>query len=77
MIQDLAEEAIMPTLYPVARISVVAAGSIPAQLLELDRPLHIVVAGADTPDPWHPGRRLGDVGANTLTLEQFRSGSRS
>lgn len=77
MIQDLAEEAIMPTLYPVARISVVASGPIPAHMLELDRPLHIIVAGADTPDPWHPGRRLGDVGANTLTLEQFRSGSRS
>jgi superfamily II DNA/RNA helicase len=76
MIQDISEEAATPTQYPVARISVATGGYIPPHLLELERPLHIVVAAASMPDPWHPGRRIGDVGVNTLTLEQFRSGSR-
>ena len=76
MLQDLDEEAKAPPRYPVARVSVLPEGGVPAYLLELERPLHIVVASASTPDPWHPGRRLGDVGSNILTLEQFRSGSR-
>ena len=76
MIQNLDEEARAPGRYPVARVSVVAEGGVPPYLLELDRPLHIVIAAASTPDPWHPGRRLGEVGTNILTLEQFRSGSR-
>ncbi|RYG87879.1 MAG: ATP-dependent DNA helicase RecQ [Alphaproteobacteria bacterium] len=76
MIQDLEDEAGFPTRYPVARISVLANGAVPPHLLDLERPLHIVIAPASTPDPWHPHRRIGEVGANILTLEQFRSGSR-
>lgn len=76
MLQNIDEEAVTPPRYPVIRASVVAEGGVPPYLIELDRPLHIIIAPASTPDPWHPGRLLGDVGSNILTLEQFRSGSR-
>lgn len=76
MLQDLEEEAKAPPPYPVARISVLTEGSVPAYLLDLERPLHIIIAPTSTPDPWHPARRLGEVGSNVLTLEQFRSGTR-
>lgn len=76
MLQDLEDEATAPPRYPVARVSVISESRVPPYLLELDRPLHIIIAPASTPDPWHPGRLLGDVGSNILTLEQFRSGSR-
>lgn len=76
MLQNIDEEAVTPPRYPVIRASVVSEGGVPPYLIELDRPLHIIIAPASTPDPWHPGRLLGDVGSNILTLEQFRSGSR-
>ncbi len=76
MLQTLDEEPKAPPCYPVARISVLSEGAVPPHLAELARPLHILVGTASISDPWHPGRRLGDVGSNTLTLEQFRSGSR-
>ena len=76
MLQCLDEEAKTPPRYPVPRISVVTGGVIPPYLLDLQRPLHLILASSSTPDPWRPGRRLGDVGTNVLTLEQFRSGTR-
>jgi hypothetical protein len=76
MLQNLDLEYKAPPPYPVARISVLMEGNVPSYLLDLERPLHIIVAPTSTPDPWHPGRRLGEVGSNVLTLEQFRSGTR-
>jgi ATP-dependent DNA helicase RecQ len=76
MLQTLDLEHKAPPPYPVARISVLMEGDVPSYLLDLERPLHIIVAPTSTPDPWHPGRRLGEVGSNILTLEQFRSGTR-
>ncbi|MDB5470153.1 MAG: ATP-dependent helicase RecQ [Caulobacter sp.] len=76
LVQDLEEEARFPTRYPVGRISIVDGATMPPHLLELERPLHLIIAPASTHDPWHPHRRLGDVGDNSLTIEQFRAGSR-
>ena len=76
MLQDFDQEAKSPAPYPVVRISVVTHGTVPSYLLELERPLHIIIAPTSTPDPWHPDRCLGEVGSNVLTLEQFRSGTR-
>lgn len=66
----------LPTA-PLIRVSVLSEQDPPPlHVFEMSRPLHLVVASASLSDPYHPGRYLGDVGANTLTLEQFRSGAR-
>lgn len=75
-LQDLEEEARAPTHYPLIRATVVDTGAVPPHIFGLVRPLHLIIAPASTPDPWHPGRRFGEVGPNSLTLDQFRSGVR-
>jgi superfamily II DNA helicase RecQ len=76
LLETLEDEARNPTNAPLLRLSILSEHDCPAHVFELARPLHLIVARATLADPYHPGRRLGDVGTNTLTLEQFRSGAR-
>lgn len=76
LVQTLEDEIRSPSLIPLIRASIPDNVSMLRHALELSRPMHLVVAPASLPDPHHPGRLLGDVGANTLTLEQFRAGAR-
>ena len=81
LMQDLEEEEVRgPTSYQLARASVWDAGGqqpIPRFLFGMDRPLHVILVAATTPDPWHPQRRLIDTGANVLSFDQFKSGVRA
>jgi superfamily II DNA/RNA helicase len=76
LVQTLEDESRRPSLIPLIRASIPDDVNMLRHALELSRPLHLVVASASMPDPHHPDRLLGDVGANTLTLEQFRAGAR-
>jgi superfamily II DNA or RNA helicase len=76
LLDTLEDEARSPTNTPLLRLSILSEQAVPAHVFELARPLHLIVARASLADPYHPGRRLGDVGTNTLSLEQFRSGAR-
>lgn len=76
-LETLEDEARSPTSAPLIRVSILSElDPAPPHVFEIERPLHIVVASEALVDPHHPGRRLGEVGANTLTLEQFRAGAR-
>jgi ATP-dependent DNA helicase RecQ len=76
-LETLEDEAKSPASAPLTRVSILSEQDpLPLHVFELARPLHLVIAAASLADPYHPGRRLGEVGANTLTLEQFRSGAR-
>lgn len=77
VLQTLEDEARNPTSAPLPRVSILSEPDMPSvHVFDLARPLHLIVARASLRDPYHPGRRLGEVGTNTLTLEQFRSGAR-
>lgn len=76
LLETLEDEVRSPTNTPLLRLSILSEQVSPAHVFELARPLHLIVARASLADPYHPGRRLGDVGTNTLSLEQFRSGAR-
>lgn len=77
LLQSLEEEAQRTSAYPLARATVVTGGRVPEAMLLLDRPLHVILLPASTPDPFHPERRLIDTGANVLTIDQFKLGARS
>src|SRR6185295_10589952 len=77
LLQSLEEEAQRASAYKLARASVVTGGKVSEAMLLLDRPLHILLVRSSTPDPFHPGRRLTETGANILTVDQFRLGARS
>jgi ATP-dependent DNA helicase RecQ len=77
LVQSLEEEAAsQPTVYRVARASVIDDHVSAEPLMLLDRPLHLIIATASAADPFHPGRRLIETGNNTLTCDQFRAGAR-
>lgn len=77
LLDTLEDEVRIPPSAPLARVSILSERDPPPlHVFEMVRPLHLIVAAASLVDPYHPGRRLGDVGVNTLTLEQFRSGAR-
>ncbi len=77
LLETLEDEVRSPSTAPLIRVSILSEQDpLPLHVLEISRPLHVIIASASLADPYHPGRRLGDVGANTLTLEQFRSGAR-
>ncbi|ESY79308.1 DEAD/DEAH box helicase [Mesorhizobium sp. LNHC221B00] len=77
LLETLEDEVRSPSTAPLIRVSILSEQSPPPHhVFEISRALHLIVASASLADPYHPGRRLGEVGANTLTLEQFRSGAR-
>lgn len=77
LVQSLEEEAAsQPTVYRVARATVISEGVSAEPLMLLDRPLHIIVATPSAADPFHPSRRLIETGTNILTFDQFRAGAR-
>lgn len=77
LLQSLEEETQRTSAYPLARATVVTGGQLPETLLLLDRPLHVILLPASTPDRLHPERRLVDTGSNVLTIDQFKQGARS
>jgi superfamily II DNA helicase RecQ len=77
LLQSLEEEVHRTSSYSLARATVFTAHRIPEAILLLDRPLHVILLPASTPDPFHPVRRLVDTGANVLTIDQFKLGARS
>jgi ATP-dependent DNA helicase RecQ len=76
-LQDLAEDRQRPSSYQLPRATLFDAIEIDRGLLELRRPIHVIVASRAAQDPAHPLRRLGDTGTNSITLEQFLRGARS
>lgn len=77
LMQSIEEEAIRPSSYRVPRVTLLCGGSVPPHILLLDRPLHVILAPASTPDPLHAGRRLADTGTNVLSFDQFKLGARA
>lgn len=79
LIQSLDEETEThrTSTYALARATVITERHVPEAMLLLDRPLHIVLLPSETPDPFHPGRRIVDTGENVLTIDQFKLGARS
>jgi ATP-dependent DNA helicase RecQ len=76
-LQELAEDRRRPSSYQLPRATVLDTLEIDIRLLELRRPIHVVIASDAAQDPAHPLRRLGDTGTNSVTLEQFLRGARS
>ena len=76
LVQSLEEEALRPSSYKVARATLLSGSTVPSHIPLLDRPLHIVLTPASTPDPLHIGRRFIDTGSNILSLDQFKLGVR-
>lgn len=77
LIQSLEEEAASrPTVYRLARASVMNDQVSAEPLMLLERPLHLILAPPSAQDPFHPGRRLIETGNNILTFDQFRAGAR-
>jgi ATP-dependent DNA helicase RecQ len=77
LVQSLEEEASRPSSYKVPRATLLWDGSVPPHIFLLDRPLHIILAPASTPDPSHLGRQLADTGTNVLSFDQFKLGART
>ncbi|MDR6846963.1 protein DpdF [Sphingomonas sp. BE137] len=77
LLQSLEEEAAsQPTVYRVARASVIDNHVSAEPLMLLERPLHLILAPHTAADPFHLGRRLIETGNNILTFDQFRAGAR-
>lgn len=77
LVQCLEEEAECPSAYPIARATLLTEPLFPPYLSLLERPAHIVLARADTPDPRHPERLLAETGSNILSYEVFMQGVRA
>lgn len=76
-LQDLAEDRRRPPSYQLPRATLFDTLKVDRSLIELSRPIHVIVASRAAQDPAHPLRQLGDIGTNSLTLEQFLRGARS
>jgi hypothetical protein len=77
LVQSLEEDMACPTAYPLARATLLTEPKVSPHLWELERPVHFVLAPADTPDPRHPARLLADTGGNVLSYEVFIQGVRA
>ena len=77
LLQSLEEDASRHSSYQVSRATLLWGGPVPPHIFLLDRPLHIILAPASTPDPWHAGRKLADTGTNILSFDQFKLGART
>lgn len=77
ILTTLEEEARRPSIMPLMRLTILSEQNyVPPHVFEMMRPLHLIISRASLADPYHPSRFLGEVGTNTLTLEQFRAGAR-
>jgi hypothetical protein len=77
LVQCLEEEADCPSAYPIARATLLTEPVVPPHLSLLERPVHVVLAPANTPDPHHPDRLLSETGSNILSYEVFMQGVRA
>ena len=75
--QSLEEEMECPSAYPVARATLLVEPRVPRPLWLVERPVHFVLAPAETPDPRHPERLLADTGGNVVSYEVFMQGVRA
>ncbi|WP_082796914.1 protein DpdF [Sphingopyxis granuli] len=76
-LQDIAEERRCGSMYQLPRATIFDTLDIDRALLDLRKPVHVVLASRTASDPDHPLRHLGDTGSNILTQEQFLRGARS
>jgi len=76
-LQDLDEERRRCSTYRLPRATVFDTMEIDRGLLDLRKPVHVILASRRALDPFHPLRRLGDTGTNILTQEQFLRGARA
>ncbi len=77
LVQSVEEEAACPSAYPVARATLLVEPRVPPHLWLMERPVHFILAPADTPDAQHPERLLADTGGNVLSYEVFMQGLRA
>ena len=77
LVQSLEEEPDCQTVYPIARATLLSEPRFPPHLSLLERPVHFVLAPANTPDPRHPERLLAETGSNVLSYEVFMQGTRA
>jgi ATP-dependent DNA helicase RecQ len=77
LVQSLEEEAACPSAYPLARATLLVKPRVPPHIWLMERPVHFLLAPADTPDPHHPERLLADTGGNVLSYEVFMQGVRA
>lgn len=77
LLQSLNEERFRPSHYQLPRLTVAEGDVLGRSILELRRPVHVILVGRDTRDPDHPLRRVGETGTNILTLDQFQRGARA
>ena len=77
LVQSLEEEIECPSAYPIARATLLSEARIPPYLSLMERPVHFVLAPAQTPDPRHPERLLAETGGNVLSYEIFMQGVRA
>jgi ATP-dependent DNA helicase RecQ len=76
LIHSLEEETVRLPSYKLARATLLSGAKVPPHVMQLDRPLHIILTPASTSDPLHRERRLADTGSNILSVEQFKQGAR-
>jgi ATP-dependent DNA helicase RecQ len=75
LLQSLEEEELRPSSYELPRVSLWTGSQstgLPKYLFTLKRPLHVIIAPESTPDPWAPGRRIGETGSNVLSADLFK-----
>lgn len=77
LVQTLEEEVECPSAYPVARATLLVEPLFPPHLWLIERPVHFVLAPAETPDPSHPERLLADTGGNVVNYDVFMQGVRA
>ncbi len=79
LLQTLEEEILRPSSYELPRVTLwtdTPGATLRKDLLTMNRPLHVIVASASTPDPWNFSRRLADTGSNVVAVDQFNLGVR-
>jgi superfamily II DNA/RNA helicase len=76
IVQSLEEEMECPSAYPIPRATLLMDPRVPPALWLKERPVHFVLAPAETPDPRHPERLLADTGGNVVSFEVFMQGVR-
>mgnify|MGYP000865764008 CR=1 FL=1 len=78
LLESVEEETPWPNRYQLPRASIWRAEQavkFPAYLLDLKRPLHVILVPSSTLDPHNPHRRLCDTGTNVISISQFKAGA--
>ena len=78
LLQTLEEETIHPSSYELPRVTMwTSTAAVPPEyLFTMQRPLHVIITPASTPDRWNTARCIADTGSNVLAVDQFKLGAR-